>query len=76
MNLNVSKTNEDLDFFNQRLDEIRMNGHERLKAKARFAQAEAVANALFTTAQWVAGLFRRLTDKPAHPAAPTAPSAG
>jgi hypothetical protein len=76
MNLNVSKTNENLDFFNRRLDEIRMSGHERLKAKARLAQAEAVADAIFAAAQWVARLFKRLTDKPAHPSTPTAPSAG
>jgi hypothetical protein len=76
MNVNISKTNQNFDFFNQRLDEIRMNGHDRLKAKARFAQAEAVADALFAAAQWVARLFKRLTDKSAHPAAPTAPSAG
>jgi hypothetical protein len=46
MNEKISKTNEGLDFFNARLDEVRMNGHERLKAKARLAQAEAFANAV------------------------------
>jgi hypothetical protein len=45
-------------------------------AKARFARAEAVADALFVAAQAVARLFKRLTPKPAHPASPTAPSAG
>ena len=75
MNVNVSKTNENLDFFNQRLDEIRMSDHERLKAKARFAQAEAIADAVFAAAQGIARLFKRLTAK-SHPAAPTAPSAG
>jgi hypothetical protein len=76
MRKNVSKTNQELDFFNQRLDEIRMNGHERLKAKARFAQAEAIADAVFAAAQGIARLFKRLTAKPAHPHAPTAPSVG
>jgi hypothetical protein len=73
---NVSKTNEDLDFFNRRLDEIQMSGHERLKAKARFAQAEAVADALFAAAHGIARLFKRLTARPAHPGTPAAPSAG
>lgn len=76
MNVKVSKTNQDLDFFNRRLDEIRMSGHERLKAKARFAQAEAVADAIAGAAQGVARLFRRLTARPAHPRARNAPSAG
>ena len=76
MNVKVSKTKQDLAFFNQRLDQIRMSGHERLKAKARFAQAEAITDAVFAVAQGVARLFKRLTAKSAHPAAPSAPSAG
>jgi len=76
MRKNVSKTNQDMDFFKQRLDEIRMNGHERLKAKARFAQAEAVVDAVFAVAQGIARLYKRLIVRPAHPSAPTAPSAG
>jgi len=76
MNVKVSKTNQDLYFFNERLDEIRMSGHERMKAKARFAQAEAVADAIVGAAQGIARLFKRLTAKSEHPAAPTAPSAG
>ena len=76
MNVKVSKTKQDLTFFNQRLDQIRMSGHERLKAKARFAQAEAIADAVFAVAQGIARLFKRLTAKSEHPAAPTAPSAG
>jgi hypothetical protein len=42
----ISKTNESLAFFNSRLDEVRMSGTERLKAKARLAQAEAFADAV------------------------------
>jgi hypothetical protein len=76
MNINASKTNQESDFLNQRLDEIRMSGHERLMAKARLARAEAVADALFVAAQAVARLFKRLTAKAARPAAPTALSAG
>ena len=76
MNVKVSKTKQDLAFFNQCLDQIRMSGHERLKAKARFAQTEAIADAVFATAQGIARLFKRLTAKSEHPAAPTARSAG
>lgn len=76
MSENVSKTKQDLDFFNQRLDEIRMSGHERLKAKARLAQTEAIVDALVAVARAIARLYRRLTAKRAHPASPTAPSAG
>lgn len=57
----ISKSNEDLAFFNARLDEVRMSGHERLRAKARMAQAEAIADA-------IAGLInlgRRLLKAPA-----------
>jgi len=72
MKSNVSKTNQSLDFFNQRLDDIRMNGHERLKAKARFAQAEAVADALSVAIHWIARQFKRLAAKPGHRAAPSA----
>jgi hypothetical protein len=46
MNSKVSKANESLEFFNARLDEVRLSGHERLKAKARMAQAEAFADAI------------------------------
>jgi hypothetical protein len=45
MNEKISKTN-DLEFFNALIDEIRINGHERLRAKARLAQGEAMANAM------------------------------
>jgi Tfp pilus assembly protein FimT len=76
MKLEVSKTNEDLTFFNQRLDEIQMSSHQRLMAKARFARAEAVADALSVATQAMARLFKRLTAKPTHPSSPAAPSAG
>jgi len=76
MNKDVSKANEEASFFNRRLDEVCMSDHERLKAKARFAQAEAIADAVFAVAQGAARLFKRLTAKSTHPAAPTAPSAG
>ena len=55
MKAKVSKTNESLAFFNALLDEVRMSGHERLKAKARMAQAEAFAEA----ASALIGLIKR-----------------
>ena len=61
MNEKVSKTNESRAFFNARLDEIRMNGHERLKAKARMAQAEAFADAIGA----LFGLLKRAFKSPA-----------
>lgn len=44
MNEKISRTNSDLEFFNARLDEIRMSSHERLRAKASLARAEAIAD--------------------------------
>jgi hypothetical protein len=72
----VSKTNENLLFFDRHLDAIRMSDHERWMAKARFAQAEAVADALFAAARAINRLFKRLPAKAVHPAAPSARSAG
>jgi hypothetical protein len=57
----ISKTNASIEFFNSRLDEIRMNGHERLKAKARLAQSEAFADAVVA----LVGLVKRAFKSPA-----------
>ena len=46
MNRKISKTNADAAFFDALLDEVRMNGHERLRAKASMARAEAFADAI------------------------------
>jgi len=46
MNGKISKTNENAEFFNGLIDEIQINGHERIRAKARLAQGEAMAGAL------------------------------
>ena len=64
MNGKISKTNENLAFFNARLDEIRMNGHERLKAKARMAQAEAVADALHGLIAFAGRLLKSPAGRP------------
>ena len=69
----ISKTNVDLDFFNRRLDEIRMNGHDRLVARARFAQAEAMAEFFAAAVRGIGRLFKLPARKPGGR---TAPSAG
>ena len=61
MSAKISKSNESLEFFNSRLDEVRMSGHERLKAKARLAQSEAFADAVVA----LIGLVKRAFKSPA-----------
>ena len=66
MNEKISKTNEKFAFFNARLDEVRMSGHERLIAKARFAQAEAIANLAFALVDCARGLLKPRATRPLH----------
>jgi len=67
MNAKISKTNEDLAFFNARIDEIRISGHERLKAKARLAQAHAIADAAFAVIDFGKRLVKKmLAARPAQ----------
>ena len=56
MNVRTSKTHSDFEYFNARLDEIQMSGHDRLRAKASFARAEAVAGLMVD----LAGALKRL----------------
>jgi hypothetical protein len=56
MNAKISKSNENLDFFSARLDEVQMSEYERLRAKASLARAEAVADAVVE----LIGLGKRL----------------
>ena len=60
MNVKISKTNENLAFFNDRLDQVRMSGHERLAAKARLAQSEAIADALIELVGFAKRLLKSL----------------
>lgn len=60
----ISKTNQSLAFLNARLDDVRMSGHERLKAKARLAQAEAIADAVFGTIALGKRLLKSLLTRP------------
>ena len=62
----ISKGNENVEFFNGLIDEIRMNGHERLRAKARLAQGEAMATALVELYGFGKRLFSALTARPAR----------
>ena len=64
MNGKISKTNESLAFFNARLDEVRMSGHERLAAKARLAQTEAIAEAVLQLVGFAKRLLKSLTARP------------
>lgn len=64
MNSKISKTNENLDFFNARLDRVQMSEYERLLAKATFARAEAVANAVVELIGLGKRLFKTLVARP------------
>ena len=64
MNVNISKTNSDLDFLNARLDEVRMSSHERLRAKASLARSEAVAEAVVEIINLVKHLLKTLVVRP------------
>lgn len=64
MNAKISKTNSNLDFLNARLDEVRMSSHERLRAKASLARAEAVAEAVVEIINLVKRLLMTLVVRP------------
>jgi len=66
MESKITKTNDREAFFNARLDEVRMSGHERLKAKARMAQAEAFADAVATLFYGAKRLMNDLVLRPFH----------
>jgi hypothetical protein len=68
----ITKANDSVDFFNARLDEVRMSGHERLRAKARMAQAEAIATALFACIGYGKRLLKSLEARPVRRPAATA----
>ena len=64
MNQKISKTNSDLDVLSARLDEVRMSSHERLRAKASLARAEAVADAMVEIINLVKRLLKTLVVRP------------
>jgi hypothetical protein len=63
MTAKISKTNDDLDYLYSRLDEVRLSGYERVKAKAHLARAEAFADAFEFLVRGIARLFKA-SDKP------------
>ena len=64
MNEKISKTNSNLDFMNDRLDKVRMSSHERLRAKASLARAEAVADVVVEIINLVKHLLKTLVVRP------------
>jgi hypothetical protein len=72
VNSKISKANAESEYFDRRLDEIRMSGHARLKAKAQFAQAEAIADALVAAVRGIGRLFGMPARKPGRRAATSA----
>ena len=72
MSTKISKTNDDLDYLYSRLDEVRLSGYERVKAKAQLARAEAFADAFEFVIRGITRLFAS-SDKPSGR---TAASAG
>jgi hypothetical protein len=65
----ISKSNADWEYFNGRLDEVRMTSHERLRAKAQLARAEAVADLVSQAVRGIARLFKHEPAGPNRPAA-------
>ena len=66
MNEKISKSNENMEFFNRLIDEIQINGHERLRAKARLAQGEAMATAVVELFGFGKRLLKSLIARPAR----------
>ena len=64
MNQKISKTNEGEEFFNALLDEVHMNGTERLRAKASFARAEAFADAVVGVIDFAKRVVKTLVVRP------------
>jgi len=64
VNTKVSKTNVSSAFFSDRLDEVRISSHERIKAKAQLQRAEAVADAIAGGIHLIKRAFRALTARP------------
>jgi len=64
MKTKISKSNLRTAFFEAKIDELRISGHERLKAKARLAQAEAMADALAAIGSGIGRLLHSLVTRP------------
>ncbi len=64
MNTKISKPNSDLEFMYARIDEIGMSSHDRLRAKASLARAEAFAEAMAGIINLFKRLLKALTVRP------------
>ena len=64
MKSKISKTNVSMAAIHARLDEMRMSGHERLKAKAHLERAEAIAETLAQAAGGIARIARTFVIRP------------
>ena len=60
----VSKSNADWEMINRRLAEVRLNGHQRLKAEAQLARAQAVADTLVILSATVKRAVKQIFDRP------------
>ena len=71
MTMKSVQANGDLEYLFARLDEVRMSEHERLRAKASLAKAEAAIDTIIAAADAIHGLlqatvigpFRRLAKE-------------
>lgn len=59
-----TKEQADLQFFYERLDQVRMSGHERVRAKASLARAEAIAELIVQAATGMRRLLKTLVIRP------------
>lgn len=64
MNTKFSKTNFSQDFQDAILEEVRMSAHERLRAKASLARAEAFGDAVVEIINLVKFLLKTLIVRP------------
>ena len=64
MNQKDSKSNQDLAFFNARIDELQISSYERIRAKAQLARTEAVADAIVAIGRGVHALLKTLVFRP------------
>ena len=64
MNKNTGKTDPSLEFLYARLDEVHMSRHERLRAKASLASAEAFADVMVEMVNGIKRLLKILVLRP------------
>ena len=59
-----AQTNRDLEYLFARLDDVRMSEHERLRAKASLAKAEAAIDTIIAAAAAIHGLLQTTVIRP------------